>query len=192
MLFKCRLGFSGTPSTLLPLELGHTEYENGSDGKMIHVLTSPDVVSFEYIEDDWNPVSLLKRVSSHTHPPFHALIDPGALITGMSNLEVARALLEVSLSFSLSLSQSYFSISLFLKSLEFPLPSLPNILILSYSLSDSHFSPFHLNIWNINSKGGLPDIEGIVYLDEQDRKMVLIRSTMKTVDLSVCGIPLTR
>ncbi len=64
---------------------------------MIHVLTSPDVVTFEYIDKDWSPMAILKKVASCVTPQFHALIDPGALITGMSNCEVARVLLEVSL-----------------------------------------------------------------------------------------------
>lgn len=41
MLFGRRLGFSGTPSDLLPLELGKCMYEEGSDGRVIHFLTSP-------------------------------------------------------------------------------------------------------------------------------------------------------
>src|SRR5690606_6703997 len=36
MLFHRRLGFSGTPSDLLPLELGRCHYERGSDGRMLH------------------------------------------------------------------------------------------------------------------------------------------------------------
>jgi hypothetical protein len=43
MLFARRLGFSGTPSDLLPLELGKCHYEKGSDGKMLSYLTSPVV-----------------------------------------------------------------------------------------------------------------------------------------------------
>ena len=39
ILFGRRLGFSGTPSDLLPLELGSCNYERGSDGKVINVLT---------------------------------------------------------------------------------------------------------------------------------------------------------
>ena len=35
MLFKRRLGFSGTPSDLLPVELGICHYERGSDGQMV-------------------------------------------------------------------------------------------------------------------------------------------------------------
>lgn len=34
MLFRRRLGFSGTPSDLLPLDLGKCGYERGSDGKV--------------------------------------------------------------------------------------------------------------------------------------------------------------
>ena len=45
MLFSRRIGFSGTPSDLLPLDLGRCGYERGSDGKMLHVLTDPEVVS---------------------------------------------------------------------------------------------------------------------------------------------------
>jgi hypothetical protein len=30
ILFKTRVGFSGTPSALLPLELGETQYEKGA------------------------------------------------------------------------------------------------------------------------------------------------------------------
>lgn len=45
LLFSRRLGFSGTPSNLLPLDLGQCQYEPGSDGEILHVLTSPLVVS---------------------------------------------------------------------------------------------------------------------------------------------------
>lgn len=37
MLFTKRIGFSGTPSDLLPIELGKCHYERGSDGKMIQI-----------------------------------------------------------------------------------------------------------------------------------------------------------
>ena len=50
MLFRSRLGFSGTPSDLLPLELGKCHYERGSDGKMLTLLTSPEVVSIRVSE----------------------------------------------------------------------------------------------------------------------------------------------
>jgi hypothetical protein len=47
---KKRLGFSGTPSDLLPLELGKCQYEAGSDGKMVNYLTSTEIVDFTLIE----------------------------------------------------------------------------------------------------------------------------------------------
>jgi hypothetical protein len=35
ILFKRRVGFSGTPSALLPRELGETRFEKGADGLMV-------------------------------------------------------------------------------------------------------------------------------------------------------------
>ena len=92
MLFGQRIGFSGTPSDLLPLDLGRCGYEKGSDGKMLHVLTDPDVVSVEIARVGWTVSSLLRHVAS-AEPRLHALIDTGALITGLSNRAVARYLL---------------------------------------------------------------------------------------------------
>jgi hypothetical protein len=43
ILFRQRIGFSGTPSNLLPMDLDECKYEPGSDGKVLHVLTSPKV-----------------------------------------------------------------------------------------------------------------------------------------------------
>ena len=45
MLFGTRIGFSGTPSSLLPLEMGDCVYAQGDDGKMLRALTDPRVVS---------------------------------------------------------------------------------------------------------------------------------------------------
>jgi|EP00966_Prymnesium_polylepis_P050784 hypothetical protein len=92
MLFDKRIGFSGTPSDLLPLELGRCGYEKGSDGKMLTVLTDPKIVSVLCASNAWNVASLLDTIAKAT-PPFNALIDTGALITGMSNKQVASALL---------------------------------------------------------------------------------------------------
>lgn len=39
IMFGTRLGFSGTPSNLLPEELKPCFYEKGDDGRMIHYLT---------------------------------------------------------------------------------------------------------------------------------------------------------
>jgi hypothetical protein len=93
MLFKRRMGFSGTPSELLPLELGKCRYDRGTDGKLQHVLTSPDVVSLKLIDMDWSVTGLLDTIAKSTDPLYHTLIDTGALITGMNNLEVASYLI---------------------------------------------------------------------------------------------------
>ena len=45
MLFGKRLGFSGTPSDLLPLDLGRCGYERGSEGLMMSVLSTPPPVA---------------------------------------------------------------------------------------------------------------------------------------------------
>jgi hypothetical protein len=77
----------------------------------------------------WNAHSLLDYIAT-TQPPFHALIDTGALITGMSNKGVAQYLLEA----------------------------------------------------------GLPNMKGVVYLDELDRQMVLLRKGLKVVKLAESGL----
>jgi len=92
LLFSKRIGFSGTPSNLLPNDLGECLYEPGSDGKIMHVLSSEEVVTVER-KSDWTAKSLLRDVALST-PPIHALIDTGALITGMDNEQVAHYLLE--------------------------------------------------------------------------------------------------
>ena len=132
MLFKRRMGFSGTPSELLPLELGKCRYDRGTDGKLQHVLTSPDVVSLRLIAMGWSVTGLLDIIASpgEEDPVYHALIDTGALVTGMSNLEVA-----------------------------------------SYLLTK-----------------GLEWAEGVVFLDELDRKMILLRDGLKVVPLHQCDI----
>jgi len=53
LLFDQRLGFSGTPSDLLPVELGKCHYEKGSDAKMLRYLTDPLVTSHEMLPDNW-------------------------------------------------------------------------------------------------------------------------------------------
>lgn len=124
-----RVGFSGTPSSLLPLEMGECQYEKGSDGSMIHTLTDTKICQVQFIPSNWRVKSLLDTIAQGR---YHALIDTGALITGLSNLEVAQYLLE----------------------------------------------------------NGLPDTEGVVFLDEGDRKMILLRRSKKVIPLSACGIPL--
>jgi hypothetical protein len=92
ILFSRRIGFSGTPSNLLPLDLGDCSYEPGSDGRIVSALTSDAVTSAELLPADWSPVVLLHRVAT-ANPPYHALIDTGALITNMDNRDVAAYLM---------------------------------------------------------------------------------------------------
>ena len=63
---------------------------------MIDTLSDPAVVSSTRVSSGWTVDALLKRIASSTTPPFHALIDAGALITGahFSNVEVAAFLLK--------------------------------------------------------------------------------------------------
>ena len=89
IIFSRRIGFSGTPSDLLPISLGNCGYEQGSDGKMIHTLTNPAVTSTLDSEVDWSVHGLLDQIIN-AQPHFNALIDTGALITGMTNLQVAE------------------------------------------------------------------------------------------------------
>ena len=92
ILFKTRLAFSGTPSNLLPKDLGVCQYEPGSEGRIVHTLTSPSVVTAS-VKNKWNAQSLLRDVATQSNPPANVLIDTGALITGMDNREVAEFLL---------------------------------------------------------------------------------------------------
>jgi hypothetical protein len=131
-LFPKRIGFSGTPSDLLPMELGKCDYERGSDGKMISVMTDNSICSVEHIEEGWSAHIILERIAT-ADPPRKALVDTGALITGLSNLEVARFV--------------------------------------------------------IDEKHKLPWCEGVVFLDEDDRKMILVRATGRVQELDTCGIP---
>lgn len=93
MLFARRIGFSGTPSNLLPTELVPCGFEEGSDGKVVSVLTSPSIVAHHLVRGSWDVESLLRWVAN-AKPAFNALIDTGALITGKTNESTARFLLQ--------------------------------------------------------------------------------------------------
>ena len=67
LLFNRRLGFSGTPSNLLPLEFGKCAYEKGSAGKMLYFLTSPEVM-FHYLSA---LVSTAQRAPFNVEPETH-------------------------------------------------------------------------------------------------------------------------
>eukprot|EP00658_Telonema_sp_P-2_P085654 TRINITY_DN9806_c0_g1_i3.p1 TRINITY_DN9806_c0_g1~~TRINITY_DN9806_c0_g1_i3.p1 ORF type:complete len:1116 (+),score=353.53 TRINITY_DN9806_c0_g1_i3:180-3527(+) len=133
ILFNKRIGFSGTPSNLLPLDLGECFYEPGSDGKILSVLADPAVASAEELPEGWTPLAVLERIAK-ANPPFHALIDTGALITNLDNEQVARFLIR------------------------------------------------HLPT----------SFEGVVFLDQRDRQVVLQRNNLQVVPLAQCGIALSR
>ena len=84
--------FSGTPSNLLPVDLGECKYEKGSDGKMLVTLTDESVATVVRVGGTWNARNLLRTIASEG--AYHALIDTGALITGMDNEQVAKYVLD--------------------------------------------------------------------------------------------------
>ncbi|KAL3658013.1 hypothetical protein V7S43_017055 [Phytophthora oleae] len=127
-LFAKRIGFSGTPSNLLPMDLGECYYEPRSDGSIFEALTNRRIVSIKR-KVNWTARSLLLDIA-HAQPPVHALIDTGALITGFDNQEVAAFLLA-----------------------ELPV-----------------------------------EMEGVVYLDEDDRQMILLRDHNAPMPLVQCGL----
>lgn len=59
MLFSRRVGFSGTPSDLLPEELGQCYYDEGVDGKIYHYLTSDSIMSSRVLGTDWTVTKIL-------------------------------------------------------------------------------------------------------------------------------------
>lgn len=127
-LFAKRIGFSGTPSNLLPMDLGECYYEPRSDGSIFQALTNKRIVSIER-KVNWSAKSLLLDIA-RANPPYHALIDTGALITGFENQEVAAFLL-------------------------------------------SHLPT---------------SMEGVVYLDSEDRQMILLRDHNAPMPLIQCGL----
>ena len=69
-LFRRRLGFSGTPSDLLPVEFGGCRYQAGDDARMLHVLTSPDVCAVALVAPGWSVRSLLREIAGrHGNDP---------------------------------------------------------------------------------------------------------------------------
>ena len=57
-------GFSGTPSDLLPKEMGDCDYETGDDGKMLTTVLDLNVMSFEALPDGWSVSQLLSRIAT--------------------------------------------------------------------------------------------------------------------------------
>jgi len=129
VLFHSRIGFSGTPSELLPTDLKPCVFEPGSEGRIVAVLSDPGMTSVE-VAKDWTVESVLKSLAT-ADPPLHALIDVGAVITGLTNEQVARGLLQ----------------------------------------------------------HGLDHCEGCVFLDDDDRQMILFRGDTPPVPLATVGLP---
>ena len=113
---------------------GSCDYARGDDGNCIATVLDPDVMSYELLRDHWTVEGILDRIATGRDPQVHALIDTGALITGYSNLQVAKELF----------------------------------------------------------RRGLGWCDGCVYLDDEDRKMVLVRATGRSVAAEQCGVPLER
>lgn len=90
-LFETRLGFSGTTSDQVPLSLLPVGFESASEAAIFTTLTSARCVMSSRLPQ-WTVFSLLQWVAGHPQR-FSALIDIGALITGLSNKAVAAALL---------------------------------------------------------------------------------------------------
>ena len=91
MLFGTRLGFSGTPSNLLPMELRPCIFEPGSEAQVVRVATDAHVMTVLEV-NDWSVTKLIDVVRNAS-PGYHALIDTGALVTGFTNQEVCEAML---------------------------------------------------------------------------------------------------
>jgi hypothetical protein len=105
-MFSHIIGFSGTPSKdLYPVRWKAMKpmpkFNNEHETKIKEVLTSPDhVPRIAYIDDDaedmekfnqdWKVTDLLENIAKCHLPPVSCLVDCGALITGFSNLEVAK------------------------------------------------------------------------------------------------------
>eukprot|EP00435_Cladocopium_sp_Y103_P040164 s652_g10.t2 len=97
MLFSSRIGFSGTPSSLLPEDLGECLFEAENEGEILSVLSDEQhvVPPLIHLASDWSPESILNMVAKSTDPVYHCLIDTGALVMGFTNEEVAKLLLKL-------------------------------------------------------------------------------------------------
>lgn len=99
-LFNLKVGFSGTPSSLLPPEFGECQFEEGSDGQMFSMLASSEVTCCSELPIDWTPRKILeiatglRACEGLPKQQYHALIDVGALVTGFSNFEASEIMNE--------------------------------------------------------------------------------------------------
>lgn len=118
---------------VLPRQVRPCHYERGSEAMILRTLTNPHCVQVEKLQTEEWTVSALVACATCS-PEYSCLIDAGALITGMSNEQVARALLS-------SASRKY---------------------------------------------------SGCVFLDTDDRKMIVDRSEGAALPLARSGIPVER
>ena len=92
-----RIGFTGTPSDLLPLGMGKCGFQTGTSGEMVNTLTSLAIMHpVSLTNKDWEARELLRMIAKSDplfEQPLHAIIDTGALITGFTNKGVAKFLL---------------------------------------------------------------------------------------------------
>jgi hypothetical protein len=94
MLFASRIGFSGTPSNLLPLSLRNCIYDAGTQAHVVRTFVDPSISASEpFSLDSGNPSEALLRRAARGD--FHALVDTGAVITGLSQRETAYRLLQL-------------------------------------------------------------------------------------------------
>ena len=91
VLFDTRLGFSGTPSNLLAPSLVPCAFQPGTQAKVLHTLLNPSILSLKRKRGAWVPKDLLKMVLVDG---YNALIDTGALITGLDNSQVAKYIMQ--------------------------------------------------------------------------------------------------
>lgn len=139
LVFPKRIGFTGTPSDILPRSMGKCGFQDGTTGEMVHTLTSEAIMKTVSIRDkDWTSkmiLDMIARGDQLLEQPLHALIDTGALITGMSNYRVAEYLM---------------------------------------------------------SNNGLPNLDGVVYLGEDDIPMIYERDIRDAIKLAHSAIPMER
>ena len=91
LIFETRLGFSGTPSNLLPTALYPCKFQVGTQAKILDILLDPRVVALKRMVGSWDPTGVLQMFC---RSGYNALIDTGALITGYTNHEVAKFVLK--------------------------------------------------------------------------------------------------
>ena len=91
VIFETRLGFSGTPSNLLPTALYPCKFQVGTQATILNTLLDPRIVALKRMVGAWTPRMILDMVCKNK---YNALIDTGALITGYSNHGVIKYVLQ--------------------------------------------------------------------------------------------------